>query len=521
MLAVTIVAHEPGYYTSLANTVHRWLDAESVASCVVKPDGMAAALANERLAFLIGFENPKADEIVALRTFRAKGGKLVVFNSSSKELGALMGVEPVGFATASTPGIWSRMDFTAPAPSGTPARIRQTSGVLHRARPVAGRGRVLATWADRTGKSTDEPAWIATDAGFWMTHVLLTDGDEDLKAQFVAAIVGSVSPGLWNFAAHQARVEKQRKAWRELALRQVPRKGEVHAVWDHSGCGLYPGDWPRTMRALKEAHVTDLFVNIAGAGFAHYASGVLPRSKTFEQEGDQLAKCLAAAKGTGVRVHAWILCFSATRSSSSQLALFGQRGWRLKSAAGKLTDYLDPSNPTVRAYVLAAIAEIQSKYAVSGIHLDFVRWGESAVKPENAAEAVTQFVADVRKCVKRPRWLTAAVYGRHPKCVGTVGQDWEKWLDLNLVDLVVPMNYTNDRADFEEIVAHQARKSAYARRIIGGIGVSANESHLDAAGVIDQINVSRRYGFVGNALFDLDIMLVKDILPYLKTQIWK
>ena len=121
------------------------------------------------------------------------------------------------------------------------------------------------------------------------------------------------------------------------------RKGEIHAVWDHSGCGLYPGNWPKTMRILQSARVTDLFVNFAGAAFAHYPSSVLPRSKTFEQEGDQITACLAAAKASGIRVHAWMICFSATRGTAERMDIFQRKGWRLKATNGKYTEYLDPS----------------------------------------------------------------------------------------------------------------------------------------------------------------------------------
>ena len=520
LLAVTIVAHEPGYYTSLANHLKRWLGNENVAARVVTPREMYSSLRKETLAFLVGFGNPTAAEMQTLRAFRANGGKLVVFHSASPALAALMDVKPLGYSSAPYPGAWSRMNFNSPVPAGLPRSVLQTSGVLLRAQPLPGRGRVIATWADRMGRSTGEPAWIATSGGFWMTHVLLADGDEDLKGQLLGAIVGSVNPRAWNLAAHNARVSAKQKAWRDLALRQVPRPGEIHAVWDHSGCGLYPGNWPQTIAVLRNAHVTDLFVNVAGAGFAHYASGVLPRSKTFGQEGDQLAKCLAAAKGSGIRVHAWMLCFSGTRATPDRLEIFRKRGWRLKLASGKLTEYLDPSNPSVRAYVLSAVEELQSRYSVSGIHLDFVRWGEGTVRPANASQHVTQFVAEARRRVKRPKWLTTAVYGKYPQCVGSVGQDWEGWLDLNLVDYVVPMDYTESLSAFSALLAQHARTRAHARKTIAGLGVTANESRLDARQVIDQINLSRRAGLAGNALFDLDATLEKNILPYLRLAIW-
>ena len=521
LLAVTVVAHEPGYTTSLANHIERWLRGESVQSKVVTPAQMPAALKSESLAFLVGFSQPTAAEMKTLREFRSRGGKLVVFHSASPALADLMGVKPVGYSAAPYPGAWSRMDFCAKVPEGLPASIRQSSSVLQRARPIAGRARVVATWSDRAGKSTGEPAWLASSAGFWMTHVLLADGDEDLKAQLLGAIVGSVDPRAWNVASHRARVNAKAASTREYALKQVPRKGEIHATWDHSGCGLYPGDWPRTMKLLRESRVTDLFVNVAGASFAHYPSSVLPRSKTFEQEGDQMAACLAAAKGTGIRVHAWILCFTATRGTPDRLEAFRKKGWRLKTPKGQLTEFLNPADPGVRAHVLAAVDELQARYpALAGIHLDFVRWGDSAAKPKDAASHISSFVAEARRHVKRPKWLTTAVYGKYPNCIASVGQDWYGWLDSGIVDYVVPMDYTESREKLAALFAQHATPKTHARRTIAGIGVTANESRLDARQVIDQINLSRYYGLAGVSLFDLDATLEKSILPYLCLGMW-
>ena len=520
LLAIAIVAHEPGYTTSLANHLQRWLRGEQVASKVVTPKEMPAALAQERLAFLVGFNEPTAAEMKTLQAFRARGGKLVVFHSASPALGALMGVKPLGYTPARYPGCWSRMNFASKTPAGLPSSILQTSTVLQRAVPVEGKGRVIATWSDRTGKSAGDAAWIVTGGGFWMTHVLLADGDEHLKAQLLGAIVGSVEPKLWSLAAHNARVAAADKATRAYAVQQVPRKGEIHAVWDHSGCGLYAGDWPRTFRVLTASRVTDLFVNVAGAGFAHYPSSVLPRSKTFAQEGDQLAACLAAARGTGIRVHAWILCFNATRATPDRLEVFRQRGWRLKTKTGKLSEYLDPSNPNVRAYVLSAIDEIQAKYPVSGIHLDFVRWYEQSVRPKDPASSVSAFVAEARRRVRRPKWLTAAVLGKYPTCIASVGQDWDSWLNMNVVDYVVPMDYTESNEKFVSFLAQHAQNVTHARRTIAGIGVTANESRLGARQVIDQVRLARQYQLAGVSLFDLDVTLEKNILPYLRMGIW-
>jgi uncharacterized lipoprotein YddW (UPF0748 family) len=386
---------------------------------------------------------------------------------------------------------------------------------------VKGRSVVLANWLDRAGRATGDAAWLRSEAGFWMTHVLLADGDEAYKAQLLAAMCGAVDPKIWNARAFAAREKARLAALADYARRQTPRESEIRAVWDHSGCGLYPGDWPRTMGLLKASRVTDLFVNVAGAGFAHYPSAVLPRSKTFAQEGDQLAQCTAAARGSGVRVHAWLLCFTGTRATPERLEVFRRRGWRLKTRDGALSEYLDPSNAALRALLLSAIDELQANYGIDGVHLDFVRWYERAVKPANAADVITRFVLDARRRTRRPRWLTAAVLGKYPARVASVGQDWASWLKLNLVDYAVPMDYTESLATFGSYLAQHAAVRAHARRTIAGIGVTANESRLDARQVIDQIRLTRQYGLAGAALFDLDVTLEKQILPYLRLGLWQ
>lgn len=517
---IPVISHEKGYYTSLARHATRWLVQQGIPAKTFHVDELADALADARIAFLVGFDAPTPSEMATLRAYRARGGKLVVFYSSSPALAKLMDVKVVAYKKASYPGEWSKMVFNGRGPAGLPASIRQTSTVLQSSEPLPGKGKTIAKWVDRKGKGGGEAAWISTSAGFWMTHVLLADGDEHLKARLLAALVGSVEPSLWNAKTADAKAAAENAALRAYAMAQTPHPGEIHAVWDHTGCGLYPGDWKRTMMVLKAAKVTDLFLNVAGAGFAHYPSNVLPRSKTYENEGDQLYAALAAAEGTGIRVHAWILCFNATRATPERLKIFETKGWRLKSRDGKLTEYLDPANPEVRNYIVRAIDEILARYKVQGVHLDFVRWYERSNKPSGAVETMSKFVADVRRHVKRPVWLTAAVLGKYPTCVASVAQDWESWLNCNLVDYVVPMDYTEDISKFEEFLAQHSAKKTHARRTIVGIGVTANESRLSARQVIDQIRLARKHGVAGVALFDLDVTLQTQILPFLTLGLW-
>jgi 2-polyprenyl-6-methoxyphenol hydroxylase-like FAD-dependent oxidoreductase len=357
---------------------------------------------------------------------------------------------------------------------------------------------------------------------------------------------------LEGYEAWLAANDLKARMYEVYGLLQPTRRGEIRAVWDHSGMGLYPGDWPRTCRLLKNAGVSDLYVNVAGCAFAHYASAVLPRSRVFDEQGDQLAACLAAAKPLGLRVHAWLLCYSTEGATQDRLEVFRKRGWLLTGTDGAARPWLDPAVPDVQAYLTGAVREMAVNYKVDGVHLDFVRYPDFAASlgptvkarfekasgrraadwPEDVksgplrapfirwrAEQVTDFVQASRKVMRRDapgKLMTAAVFGKYPSCLDAVGQDWESWLNIGLVDYVAPMNYTEDLAKFNEWLGQQTRTRKQAMKIIAGIGVTAAESRLDAAQVIDQIQAARRAGCPGFALFDLDTTLRQEILPVLR-----
>lgn len=322
---------------------------------------------------------------------------------------------------------------------------------------------------------------------------------------------------------------------------QPARTSEIRAVWEQSGKGLYPGDWPRTFRVLKANGITDLFVNVGGIDFAHYASRVLPRSYLFRTAGDQLAACLAASRGTGIRVHVWLFCFNATRATAAQRAAFEKKGWYLKNPAGKQLTYLDPSNPDLRWTLLRAAEELARAYPVAGVHLDFVRWYERPAVAESTSAVwnrfraerktasrkafadwrtakISSFVVAARAKVKRARpaaWFTVAVFGKYPSCVESVGQDWKAWLNGGLVDYIVPMNYTSDASKYAGFVGVQSQSRVHARHTISGIGVTANGLNLTARQVNGQIAAARRAGLAGVAFFDLDETLLR-LLPTLR-----
>ena len=605
-------AGERRFAASLANHAVRWFKDGGLAVDAASDADLAKTLAGRKVAVLVHCANPPPAQIAALRKFVSAGGRLVVVYSSSQLLGDIVGVKVGSYKK--TPNA-AAMRFVDNRPPNIASRISQSSANIVVAGPAGPKSRVLAWWEDRSGRRTEDAAWIAGPGGYWMTHVLLADGDAKEKGRLLVALSASLAPELWITAAKKAlegagnvgpwrgtgsardyisklrqgprcaraqqevaNAEEARRnavrmlgagrgaeAWllanecRQLLCKaygilQSPSRGEIRAVWDHSGMGLYPGDWPRTCKTLAAAGVTDILVNVAAPGYAHCDIASLPRSEVFTTYGDQLAACLAAARKHGLRVHAWLICFSATGASRHRLDVFAQNGWLLESTDGTKQNWLDPSSVDARRHLAKAAGEILAKYKVDGLHLDFVRyqdyfgslgkvtktrferdvkggkatknWSEAARhRPLFAeivrwrAKQVTALVAEIRTTQRKVApnvLLSAAVLGRYPTCVESVGQDWMSWLELGYLDYAMPMNYTEDGALYSELLSVQLKKKAVARKIVGGIGVTASESRLGPDRVIDQVKELRKGGAAGFALFDLDMTLVHDIFPILE-----
>ena len=605
-------AGERRFALVLARHAARWYRDGGLNADVASDADLATTLKGRKIALLVHCAEPDASQLANLRRFVASGGKLIVTFSTSSGLAEIMGVAN-GRYLRNSGGLFHSMHFVSDRPSNIPSAIRQSSANIVSAAAIPGKSRVLAWWADSKGRATANPAWLASDAGFWMTHVLLADGDASGKSRLLIALSAHLCPSLWMDAArarlavagsagpwrgpddairrtaslrdtprnHRLRMQlKQARqiqtdaqtmlkngrgavAWMlandldramtdAYGIMQQPIPGEIRAVWDHSCQGLYPGDWPRTCRALKEAGITDILVNAAGPGFAHCNISAFPHSPLYDASGDQLAACVKAAHRHGIRVHAWLICCSTTQATASRLAKYRADGLLLESTDGKTGPWLDPSSTAARAKIVKAAEELLVKYAIDGIHLDFIRypdyygslgkgtrerfelsrgkkvasWPEDAKKSPLFRELVrwrtaqvTALVADIRTMQRRRapgKLVTAAVLGKYPTCIESVGQDWMSWLECGYIDYAYPMNYMEDMTKYAELLSVQLKKRNVATRVVGGIGVTAAESRLEADDVIDQINALRAGRAAGFALFDLDTTLVKDILPVLR-----
>lgn len=601
---------ERRFAKSLATHIQRWYAEAGVETDLIS-DQTLTTKSPYKLVILVDCYQPPSSVISVVKALLKRKTRFVVCYSASADLAALFGLKP-GSYVRSNDGAWSSMSFGSEKPKGAPQTILQTSTNLYTVEATQSETRPIAWWCNRAGKRTETAWWRTKEGSYWMTHVLSGDGDESGKQRLLLAIAAESIPQVWNSAARHCfnqalvpvkdgtllkrtwslpKTSERRKqldktlAWvrqQQLKTQQLVEEyagyqayqsardledavaraygmtywgkpGEIVGVWDHSGRGLYPGDWNRTARLLAAAGVTDVYVNVAGAAFALYPSAVLPQ----RDAGNVLAEAVAACKKQGLRVHAWILSYSCSSPAKGALDAFKQKGWVLQDVNGKELNWLDPTHPQVRAYLVKAVSELATS-GVDGVHLDFIRFPDlpSSLGPRTRArfEAACGKTTNWPKCITEAkgahreaflRWreahitdtvqairshlrlkapgvqISAAVFGKYPACTDSVGQNWISWLRTGLIDMALPMNYTENMGALEDWLGTQTADPRIAAKIVSGIGVTAAESRLGPIEVLRQIETARKKKCKGFALFDLDEMLRQRILPVLSVGVTK
>lgn len=479
--------------------------------------------------------------------------------------------------------------------------MRQASWNITTAEPAGHHARVIARWFDADGKPTGLPAMLLSDRGAFLTHIILPD-DRPGKKQLLAAVLGHLAPPLWEKmtraemermgqvghlgtwddivefvtaakcapalaplnsagkAREKAAVElakkhypeaveaarRARKLLAEAYLRAQPSpKTEGRAIWNHSGTGAYPGDWERTARELQAAGFNMVLPNMLWGGVAHYASDVLPRSKTFEEHGDQIAQCVAACHRHGIEVHVWKVNWNLSRAPKEFVEKMQKAGRTQVTAAGKPHRWLCPSHPENFKLELESMLEVARKYDVDGLHFDYIRYpggqccycegcrarfeadrkAKVAHWPKDCysgplkeeyrtwrCRQITRLVEAVRREVKRLKpeiKISAAVFGSYPACRESVGQDWAEWIKAGYLDFVCPMDYTQSDMAFENLVSSQLKLVGGRIPLYPGIGAW----RLPPDRTVGQIYHARRLGAAGFTIFNLSESAIQLHVP--------
>ncbi len=608
---VVVRCTAPGADRSSADGMVKLLRSAGIdAGGIDDTDVAAGMLAGRRLA--VYPNNPVIGEAEArgIRDFVVGGGKVAAFYALPPFLAQLLGLLNTGWTRAAYAGQFSSIQPVVSMLPGAPPYTYQASWNIQRAAPADNTTRVAATWLDGDGKPTGEAAILIGRNGSFMTHVALDD-DPARKRTLLRALLGALQPSVMRDAAATAVAEAQVLGdWPDLpAARKgilspagsgpgaaqarkgiaaaeglfkqasgllkkqdysgaiqtaekghaaleaahgsaMPGKpGEFRAFWCHSAYGVQGYTWEQTCAKLAAAGFTAVLPNMLWGGVADYASEVLPVSEACKAQGDQIEACLAAARKHGLQVHVWKVNWNLGAAPEGFVTRMRTEGRLQADAQGREGAWLCPSDPRNRDLERDAMVEVARKYAVDGVHFDYIRypdanhcfcvhcrtrfearlgrsvaaWPADVLRDGRDREAYLEFrrsnitalveaVAVGARAVRPGIKVSAAVFPNWPACRDEIGQDWAAWAKRGLLDFVCPMDYNGSTAQFRARVRSQ-RPAVAGVPLYPGIGASA--PGLNASQVLRQIEAARQEKADGFTIFNLDRRTLDEIAPVL------
>lgn len=413
-----------------------WLGGYNISCGVITRTNVEAGLLQgSRLAILPYNEAVSETEMTRLEEFVAAGGKLMVYYLLPGRLAALLGVQVIGW----TPGDFAAWKFSDPTITNLPTRVLQSSWNITATVPSgAFNSRVTAKWENSQGQDTGKAAWLASDHGFFMSHVLLGD-DPDQKSYALLCLIGSIVPEVWpaattgaidqigqvgpyltysdatagirqqgmptlraplvesesaaaetdrvvalaaqattNFSQAIFAAHSARAHLKQAYLLSLkPVTPEFRAFWEHDATGPYPGNWAAGVAALATNQFNAVFPNMLWGGLAHYDSAYLPHSAEFNQYGDQITACVNAARARGLQVHVWKVNWNLAGAPQTFINDLRAANRTQVSRTGDPIDWLCPSHPDNFALETNAMLEVVRNYEVDGIHFDYIRYPNS------------------------------------------------------------------------------------------------------------------------------------------------
>lgn len=376
-------------------------------------------------------------EVQAIAEYVDRGGSIFVFYSLPDGLEDVLGIREVGYLGREYEGQFATIDFVETEKfMGLPDEVGQGSWNITVAEPIEGVSEVIGWWQNADGERTEYPAVLASDAGIFMAHVLLST-DYSAKQRMMTALIGRYDPTVWPQVAQNALrgpeqvghirganeamawireradqapdpaavrealadaeqmlqtardsieegkfpavVDQGTQAWERLgeayALVHQPRDAEFRAWWNHSGTGAYD-TWEKSMENLEAGGFNAIVPNMLWGGVALYESDYLPEAPVVAERGDQIAECVAAAKRHGIEVHPWKVNWNlgGSRAPEEFVQQLREEGRLQMDMQGNEILWLCPSDPRNFELELNTMVEVARKYDVDGVHFDYIRY---------------------------------------------------------------------------------------------------------------------------------------------------
>lgn len=283
----------------------------------------------------------------------------------------------------------------------------------------------------------------------------------------------------------------------------------------------------QTLTELKSLGMTELFVETYFNGQLIYESGVsLLQIHSFVGHYGPYGRNLLLAfieegKKCNIKIHAWVENFFVGRFEHVEDSFWflNHSTWILKNRDQSYLQknevnylFLDPANPEVQSYTLSIYEELMSIKGLASIHLDYIRYPlvYQVLPPQitddvgytdvtfNGFSKEYKVTGDIYKRVLEPdiyqKWcaykmkiindfiekvyemslwfkcpISIAIFGDPNHAKIHKMQDWYKWIEKKMIDLVIPMAYYQASIKVFEEVSKLNKLVNHRAKVYAGI----------------------------------------------------
>ena len=305
-----------------------------------------------------------------------------------------------------------------------------------------------------------------------------------------------------------------------LFSQQVQQK-EGRAVWFYGS--MFEDDKKEATQHIKE--VLDKYSEI-GINTLFCFSTMMDQHN---REWDYLKVLLKEAHKRDIEVHS---SFCPGGGVKLEGEIKAHPEWLIRGRKGEIYTQLNLANPEAREYIKRQIKEAL-EYDIDGIHLDYIRFQinqgfsydkatceafkkESGYSPFEGkfdsgsmifcewltwnAKQVTTLVREIKDIMDKSGKdvvLGVDVFSDGDAAKILIGQDWKLWAEEGLVDIICPMQYTNNADMFRRSVKKAVKATNGKCLVYTGIACISSHNKNTPEGVVQEVKVAREEGADG------------------------
>ena len=325
---------------------------------------------------------------------------------------------------------------------------------------------------------------------------------------------------------------------------QEKQKEEGRAVWISST--VFEDDEKEATNHLKE--LLDKYSEIGINHLFCFSSLMYQHQKKW----DFLEILIKEAHEKNIKVHSIICPY---RKVKLEGEIKEHPEWLIRGKKGEIYLNLNMANSEAREYFKREIIQAL-KYDIDGIHLDGIRFpinqgysydkatceafkkefGESPLDVHQDcgsmvwcewikwnANHITTLVREIKEILNKSGKdvvLGVDVFPDSETAKVLIGQDWELWAKEGYVDIICPMQYTNDFDVFRKSVKKSVKIANGKCMVFSGIGIRSAHNDNTPEGVVQEVKIAREEGADG-VVFFFASSLTDEFMDKLKSSVFK